>query len=128
MWRSLTRPFFPPVYAEPPARGSSSACEVGHSSPSEEEGELVAQPALEPRACSRRWLAALRAGDVGLEQPLLEQRGSLWAPGHHHDLRVAVERPGVEVDGAEADDVVGDDDLGVHDGGGELPHLDACRE
>ena len=43
--------------------------------------------------------------------------------GDHHDLRVAVERPGVEVHRAEADDVVGDDHLGVDDRPGELPDL-----
>ena len=70
-------------------------------------------------------LAALRACDVRLEQPLLEQRRGVGAPRDHRDLRVPVERPRVEVDRAEADDVVGDDDLGVDDRAGELPDLDA---
>ena len=55
------------------------------------------------------------------------ERRELGAPGDHHELRVAVERPGVEVDRAEADDVVGDHDLRVHDGARQLPHLDARR-
>ena len=70
----------------------------------------------------------LRAGDVRLEEPLLDERGDFCAPRDHHDLRVAVERPGVEVHGAEADDVVGDDDLRVDDRVRELPHLDASPE
>jgi hypothetical protein len=90
------------------------------------------------RACSRtsprsahaspRGLARARAGDVRLEEPLLDERGSLCAPRDHHDLRVAVERPGVEIHGAETDDIVGDDDLRMHDRVRELPHLDARVE
>ena len=76
-------------------------------------------------ARARGRLASLRARDVRLEQPLLEQRRGGRAPGDHRDLRVPVESPGVEVDRAEAGDVVGHDDLGVDDRARELPDLDA---
>src|SRR4051812_32886365 len=91
----------------------------------EEERQLVPEPALETSAHRRARLAALRTGDVGLEQPLLEERCCRRAPRDHRDLRVAVERPRVEVDGAEADGVVRDDDFGVDDRAGDLPHLHA---
>src|ERR687897_2375303 len=111
--------------------GTSSRC--GWSGPglaigSEVVRELVAKPALEAVARARWWLPAVRAGDVGLEQPLVQQRGSLGAAGDNHDFRVAIEGPCVEVDRAEAGDVVGDHNLGVYDRAGELPDLRACRE
>ena len=70
-------------------------------------------------------LGAPRAGDIRLEQPLLEQLRGLAAFRDQHELRVAVERPGVEVERAEADHIVGDHDLRVHDRSRELPDLDA---
>ena len=84
------------------------------------------QSQLSNRSPARlRRYTALRARDVRLEQPLLEQLRRLGAPREHHDLVVPVERPGVEIDGAKADDVVRDDDLGVDDRAGKLPELDS---
>src|SRR3954451_8776437 len=72
---------------------------------SEIERELVPQPALEALTDPAGRLAAARAGDVAFEQALLEQRRERAAPRQHHDLRVAIEGPGVEVHRPEADDV-----------------------
>ena len=70
---------------------------------------------------SRGWLAGRERAMSGSNRRSSTKRGELGAAGDHHDLRVAVERPGVEVDGAEADDVVGDHDLRVDDGAREAP-------
>jgi hypothetical protein len=83
----------------------------------------VAQRGFGACAPTRRRPAPRRAGDVGLEQPLLEQRRHFSAAREHHDLGIAVERPRVEVHRAEADGVVCHHRLGVHHGARQLPEL-----
>src|SRR5829696_6306408 len=78
---------------------SRQACVVTRGS-SQVVRELVGEPARDALARAGRWFAALRAGDVGLEQLLAHACRGLRAPGDHHELRVAVQRPRVEVDGA----------------------------
>ena len=78
----------------------------------------LSQNQLLNRSPPPRWLAAMRTRDVRLEQPSLHRLGQPGVSGDHRDLRVSVERPGVEVHRPERDDVVGHDDLCVDDRAG----------